>query len=334
MRRAPAVCWRRLGVGGALAGALAWVAGCSWIEPLVTHDPAERFPRFSEDLGEPSALTRSRTQPGVYWTLSDSGGPAALWAVQVDGTVLGRFDIDGAANVDWEALAAAPDGTLWIGDVGNNRSDRTDLTVYAVAEPTLETATPGQRGRTAVTQQLAVTWPDQDAVPDPLQRFDCEAMVFVDRPRPPAVGDTATGAPEPWPSLLLLTKHRQDTESWAHRLDLASGRITRHATLDVGGADRPYGGQVSGAAITEGGDELLVLTYHAVLRYDLDPLLAGEAADRPAPTRTLDVHQQVAGQIESIAVDGEAVVVTNEDGRLFRAEPTDWTSDDPWPLQP
>jgi len=96
---------------------------------------------------ETSALMASRTEDGVYWTIQDRADGedrAALLGIRiVDGDLDATYGDDGlrtvsvndVANVDWETLAPGPDGTLLIGDLGNNDCRRSDQKVLQIQEP-------------------------------------------------------------------------------------------------------------------------------------------------------------------------------------------------------
>jgi hypothetical protein len=88
---------------------------------------------------EASGLAASRSFPGVWWTHNDSGGTADVHAMTAAGKNLGTYTVEGATATDWEDIAAGPgpdDGDfLYIGDIGDNGSNRPTVTVYRVAEP-------------------------------------------------------------------------------------------------------------------------------------------------------------------------------------------------------
>lgn len=93
----------------------------------------------SERLGEASGIETSR-RPGVYWLHNDSGDRPRLFAVDSAGHDLGGYRLRGAANRDWEALAAGPcvvvpGRCLYIGDIGDNARRRGAVVVYRVREP-------------------------------------------------------------------------------------------------------------------------------------------------------------------------------------------------------
>ena len=87
------------------------------------------------DIRESSGIVASRQFAGVYWTLNDSGNPAALYATKLNGELIQKIEINGSRNFDWEALGIDDKNQLWIGEIGNNSRLRFDLKVVVVAEP-------------------------------------------------------------------------------------------------------------------------------------------------------------------------------------------------------
>jgi hypothetical protein len=85
-------------------------------------------------LDEISGVVAGHRIGGVLWVEEDSGNDAAIYAVEPSGTVVARVEVRGATNEDWEDLAWA-NGHLWLGDIGDNDRERSEIEVYAVAEP-------------------------------------------------------------------------------------------------------------------------------------------------------------------------------------------------------
>ncbi|MGQ0647820.1 MAG: hypothetical protein ACT4P7_09630 [Gemmatimonadaceae bacterium] len=90
----------------------------------------------------------SETQPGVVFTINDSGHDALLFALDTTGIGRGVWRVTGATNVDWEAASLGPCAMsdsvprggrpyecLYIGDVGDNDERRLSRTIYRVREP-------------------------------------------------------------------------------------------------------------------------------------------------------------------------------------------------------
>lgn len=247
-------------------------------------------PMLHAAIDESSGLVASRRHPGVFWTHNDSGGEARLFAVRIDGSLVASVRVRGATNVDWEDLALDQTGRLWIADMGNNRSNRSNLALYAVPEPALE----GEDAVDVVATR-AVHYPEQTGWPDPSRNFDAEAL-FAD-------GDT----------LYALTKHRSDTRTVLYRVPPAGGALEQQSEFDVGGDMDNYGGRVTAADLSADGRHLAVLTYHAIFifeRADGQHWLAN-------PVREIPLNQRVFRQCEAIAWAGAMLVITNEAGRIF-----------------
>ena len=94
----------------------------------------------TDELTEASGLAASGCQPGVLWTHNDSGDGPFIYAVSSKGELLGTFQVENARNRDWEDIAAYKEnGTcyLYIGDIGNNKLEKAEGTIYRVKEPTI-----------------------------------------------------------------------------------------------------------------------------------------------------------------------------------------------------
>lgn len=89
----------------------------------------------SGDLTEASGLAVSATHQGVLWTHNDSGDLASVFALAVDGRHLARFELGREIEgVDIEDMALI-DGTLYLADIGDNQTVRSDISVIRFAEP-------------------------------------------------------------------------------------------------------------------------------------------------------------------------------------------------------
>ena len=98
--------------------------------------PWQPIGRYTHDaIRESSGVVPSRQFEDVYWTLNDSGNPAALYATKLNGEFIQEISVQGSQNFDWEALGIDDQNQLWIGEIGNNSRLRTDLKVVVVAEP-------------------------------------------------------------------------------------------------------------------------------------------------------------------------------------------------------
>jgi hypothetical protein len=241
----------------------------------------------SPELTEVSGLAASRRHPDVLWAHNDSGGGADVFAVGLDGSDRGRFELQGAEAVDWEdmALGPAPGGgadVLYLGDIGDNRARRDHVVVYRVAEPA-----PGPPGvPLAGVEALALDYPDGPR--------DAEALL----------ADPRTG------DLFVVDKVLLGPAT-AYRLPATATPGGRSTLERAGPVAVPPGEIVTGADISADGSVVAVRTYAAVFLWDRGPgqsvadALAGEPCRAPSA---------VEGQGESIALtaDGRGWLTVSE----------------------
>jgi hypothetical protein len=279
-------------------------------------------------LMEPSGLAQSRRQPGVFWAVNDSGNPARVFAIAADGRLLADIPVEGAPNVDWEAVALDDRGGLWIGDFGDNKNVRTDRALLRLAEPHVSVAGDGAGGGFAADVGESAPAPLELRVP----------LRYADESRDPAA---PPGTPSARPdfdaealffagdSLWILTKHRSDTKTTLYRmpLDVAASAAASPpppllplASFDTGPTGgHPYPGMVTSADASPDGRRLAVLTYHALFVFDGDPA-RGDWLSR-APTWRMELDAATWKQCEAVAWDGDDLLVANEQGELRRVTP-------------
>lgn len=114
-------------------------------------------------LTEASGLAVSLKNPGVLWAHNDSGDGPYLYAMTLTGESLGVVELDGATAIDWEDMAVGPcgdDECLFIGDIGDNGSSRTDCSVYRVIEPVIDPTTPFGAMSLVEWDNLPLSYPD------------------------------------------------------------------------------------------------------------------------------------------------------------------------------
>lgn len=127
-------------------------AGCSLVSSneeqpknnIVTQSKDHALPKVvgtikSPEIKESSGLAASRCNQNVFWTHNDSGDEAFIYALDAKGEKLGTWKVSGAENKDWEDMATVKNDAgecfLYIGDIGNNKREKNELTIYRVREP-------------------------------------------------------------------------------------------------------------------------------------------------------------------------------------------------------
>jgi hypothetical protein len=104
-------------------------------------------------IAESSGLALSTQHDDLAYTLNDEGGAGAnVYAIQVStGAVVGAADISSLPISDPESITVDANGTVWLGDLGDNEHQRDDVAIYAFPEPGPGETTVSNAKRYAVT---------------------------------------------------------------------------------------------------------------------------------------------------------------------------------------
>ncbi len=71
----------------------------------------------------------------MVWLHNDSGDVPRVFALDLVKRTVRPVTVTGVEAVDWEDMASAPDGTLVIGDIGDNNARRDNVVIYRIPEP-------------------------------------------------------------------------------------------------------------------------------------------------------------------------------------------------------
>jgi hypothetical protein len=97
-------------------------------------------------LEEVSGLVTSQRYPNRLYVHTDSGGESAVFVLDTLGNELGRLELTGLKNRDWEdiAIGPGPNGTfyIYIAEIGDNEAKHEEIYLYRFAEPELLQAIP------------------------------------------------------------------------------------------------------------------------------------------------------------------------------------------------
>lgn len=218
-------------------------------------------------------------QPNTYYSFGDNGNTATLYQIDGTGKVTSEISIN-AKNKDWESLTRNPQGTYFIGDCGNNNSDRRDLRILRV-----NPATPQQVG------EIDFTYPDQNEFPPKKKgrNFDCEATVWHEG------------------KIWLFTKDQNEQTSNVYTVPEQPGTYTatRIASLAIPG-------QVTDAALSPSGRRLVLLARDALF------VLDGNTWTDILKATPRQVELTGAGQTEGAAFkDENTLLISTEQGGLY-----------------
>lgn len=209
---------RATGAAALVAGALVATAPCPaagqaanrW--KLVPPDALVVTGRLVEKaLAEASGAAPSRRNPGLIWTIGDSGNPPDLLAVDSTGALQATIHLQGIPNADWEGVAIGPCGPescVYIADVGDNAERRSEVVIHRLVEPT----SPAPRMTIAADriESLRFRYPDRPHDTEAVAVTPDETIVLVTKGRSGGIfaftlPADAWRAPQPVTATLLDT---------------------------------------------------------------------------------------------------------------------------------
>ncbi len=236
--------------------------------------------RLPAIANESSGLARNDAH-GTLWTHNDSGGQPELYEFDMEGHLLSTLPVPDARNVDWEDMAQSPDGTLYIGDLGNNANQRRDLTIY-VLPPAAKT-----------TAAIRIQYADQLAFPPPpdARNFDCEAFFYYKN------------------HLYLFSKNRSKTNQFV-KLYVSPAQPGEY-TLSVKDSVL-IKAQVTAADVNPSGTAFALLTYGKILIFGIESGII----DFSQPKECIKIGKLQEEAL--IFLNDNDLLITNEQGKMYR----------------
>lgn len=146
---------RGVRVAGALAACVALVSICA-ATPVSAGFLREAKVLFTIDVAritESSSLAVSTEHAGLVYTTNDSGDGPFVYVLDLRGELVGTTTLSGVDPVDIEALSAGRDGSLVIGDIGDNNGLRSSVPIYRIPQPTAG-------DHTVTPEKVSLTYPD------------------------------------------------------------------------------------------------------------------------------------------------------------------------------
>lgn len=258
------------------------------------EDPQRSGKLESGELKEASGIAASKCQTDVYWTHNDSGDGAFIYAVDSKGKNLGVWKVTGATNVDWEDIASTKDAegkcSLFIGDIGNNQRERTDLKIYRIDEPQIgsnsKNLTQTSALETAAAQAMSFSYPDTG--------HNAEALIVV-----------------PNASKAYIVTKRKDGPSQIYKLNLTFGADEQKA-VSVGEISVPAvpNGSITGGDISASGDRIVLCDYFAGYELQLPPNAKDPDEIWNQKPQRFDIGDHEIGEAVAYTTDGSVIAIS------------------------
>lgn len=251
-------------------------------------------------IDESSGLAASRRNPGLLWTHNDSGDEPLVYCLDLKGAPCGVWRVTGADAWDWEDMAAGPgpragEPYLYLGDIGDNLDQRSEIIVYRIPEPAVAAGgatvpTKAAPAASAPAEALKLRFPDGP--------HNAEALAVH-----PTTGD-----------VYVISKDAQAARVYKAAAPLeASSRattMTQVGTIRLGAGTRGLE-QVTGADISPDGHRVALSTY--AQGYELEAPAGGPFDDvwsqPPAP---VVLGPRLQGEAIAYRLDGNALLTTSE----------------------
>lgn len=170
---------------------------------------------------------------------NDSGGENKLFELDtITGSITRTVTIANATNVDWEDVTQDED-FIYVGDIGNNNGNRTDLKIYKIDKSDFLNAT------TVTAQTIDFSYANQsDFTSNPNNtEWDAEALVSIDQN-----------------NLVLLSKNWVDNQTSAYLIPKSPG------TYSISPMPTTYnsGGLITGGTYNPTTEKLFLVGYQPV----------------------------------------------------------------------
>ncbi|WP_439584380.1 hypothetical protein [Dyadobacter bucti] len=248
-------------------------------EKIRSHYKISKIGKLPAVVNESSGLARSK-KAGSFLTHNDSGGKPELYEFDINGKLLSTERIPDAKNRDWEDLAEDENGTIYIGDFGNNSNQRNDLAIYK------------HKPGSPLTEKISFSYQNQSINPSSSKSpaFNCEAFFYHKN------------------QLYLFSKEYDKNGSVKlYSLPVQPGKYSL-SPMDSIRISSP----VTAADISPDGKTFVLLTYGKILLFEV----SGGKIDFSRPK---GCFRFVKKQAEAILfLNNTDMLVTNEQGDMYR----------------
>jgi hypothetical protein len=264
--------------------------GCNSFAIQTKFIELEEYKRIDNPArDEVSGIIKSHKVENQFWVHGDSGQKDNIYPINRDGEVLGEkkegIEIDGAKNKDWEDIAIDEQGNLIIADVGNNCRCRNDLKLFVIPEPDVDDE------NQKVGREYDIKYPKRNTLGELLWKESPDAeAVFV-------MGG----------KIRIITKERT-----TGRLYTLENPSEGKENLLTETAEFKFGRRVTAADYSAEHSLLAVLTTSSLWLFEVSSN-QGVFDGKKSETRFKGVKQ-----IEAITFDGDGLIITEEEGELYR----------------
>ncbi|HVF56608.1 MAG TPA: hypothetical protein VM934_10685 [Pyrinomonadaceae bacterium] len=277
-------------------------AGATPAPKAEDYGPPVRVAELEDaSIRESSGIVASRLHEGLFWTHNDSGDGPFLYLFDLRGRSRGVWKVEGAKADDWEDIAAGPGPLpgrtyLYVGDIGDNDRERSQIVVYRVLEPPdvgddAGTSTKQNPRRTETAEAIRLRYPDG--------AHDAEALLVH-----PRSGD-----------IYVLTK-TPGGSSGVYKLAAPFDSSAVRTLVRVGEINLPviFGSIITGGDISPDGSAVILCDYFRGYEIRSPDGAASSAFDRiwAQPLSRVDLGERRQGEAVCYGADGRSLFALSE----------------------
>jgi hypothetical protein len=180
----------------------------------------------------------------LLWFVNDSGNKDHLYGLDSIGKIKQELNIKNAKNNDWEDLTSDENGNIYIGDFGNNRSDRKNLVIYKVSIT-------DNAKKEVPAEKIEFYYPEQTDFSSKKKSllYDVEAFFYFQD------------------HFYLFTRNRStpfNGKTFCYKIPATPGKHPAQLMGSINICDDPNNCQITSAAISASGKQVVLLTYDTV----------------------------------------------------------------------
>jgi len=154
------------------------------------HQLQKATDHFLEDarMDETSGIAASTTNPGLYYAHNDSGDSSRFFAITPDGHLQAIYYFNGDPALplgvkDCEDIAVGPGpdtgSYVYMGDIGDNNSQRKYITIYRIKEPVLHFPTSSVLVGHLTADPLILQYPDGPRDAETLMVDPIDKLIYI-----------------------------------------------------------------------------------------------------------------------------------------------------------
>ena len=218
--------------------------------------------KLPKDLHEVSGIVAYGD--GVM-VIEDGNNTNVLYQLDAAGKLIRETTVINVLNTDWEDLTRDVEGSLYIGDFGNNDNIRRDLAIYKIAKDGFDTTS------VSASQKTSFYYPEQTEFPPKKKNlfYDCEAFFEMNG------------------FFYLFTKNRSkdfDGTTFLYKIPNKQGHFAAQRIGQFTTCDDYYNCCITGAAISPNQKKVVLLGHSKVWLFENfkdDGFFDGKATELP-----------------------------------------------------